>query len=70
MSGLIVVFSALGGTLGSITTGFIFQLYGGQTAFYFSLVPMAILVAALIVFKRIKNKTVAQETLAAATMRI
>ncbi|MEP7319203.1 MAG: MFS transporter [Panacibacter sp.] len=61
MSGLIVVFSALGGTLGSISTGFIFQEYGGQAAFYFSLVPMAILVTALIVFKRIRNKAVAQE---------
>ena len=70
MSGLIVVFSALGGTLGSITTGFIFQLYGGQTAFYFSLVPMAILVGALITFKRIKNKIVAQEALVAASVQV
>ena len=37
MSGLIVIFSALGGTTGSIITGNIFQAYGGQTAFYFSL---------------------------------
>jgi fucose permease len=56
MAGLIVVFSALGGTLGSITTGFIFQKYGGETAFYFSLIPMILLIIALFVFKRTKNK--------------
>ena len=70
MSGLIVVFSALGGTLGSITTGYIFQLYGGQTAFYFSLVPMAILVVALISFKKIKNKTIAPVTTVPAFMHV
>jgi fucose permease len=56
MAGLIVVFSALGGTLGSITTGFIFQKYGGETAFYFSLIPIAILITALFIFRKIKNK--------------
>ena len=56
MSGLIVVFSALGGTLGSLTTGFIFQKYGGEAAFYFSLIPIAILITALFIFKRIKSK--------------
>jgi FHS family glucose/mannose:H+ symporter-like MFS transporter len=56
MSGLIVVFSALGGTMGSIITGYIFQSYGGQTAFYFSLIPICILIAALFIFKKIKSK--------------
>jgi FHS family glucose/mannose:H+ symporter-like MFS transporter len=56
MSGLIVVFSALGGTMGSIITGYIFQSYGGQRAFYFSLIPITILIAALYVFKKIKTK--------------
>lgn len=56
MSGLIVVFSALGGTTGSIITGSIFQYFGGQTAFYFSLVPIALLIICLILFKRIKEK--------------
>ncbi|HLK30254.1 MAG TPA: MFS transporter [Puia sp.] len=58
MSGLIVVFSALGGTLGSVITGFIFQYYGGKTAFYFSLGPMAVLAAALFIFDKIKNKKI------------
>ena len=56
MSGLIVVFSALGGTTGSIITGNVFEAYGGQTAFYFSLIPIAILILLLFVFKRLQKK--------------
>ncbi len=59
MSGLIVVFSALGGTTGSIITGNIFEHYGGQTAFYCSLIPVAILIILLIIFKRFSAKTAA-----------
>ena len=54
MSGLIVVFSALGGTTGSIITGHVFEAYGGQTAFYFSLIPVAVLCILLFVFKRLQ----------------
>jgi fucose permease len=43
MSGLIVVFSAIGGTTGSIITGHVFQSYDGTTAFYFSLIPIAVI---------------------------
>ena len=57
MSGLIVIFSALGGTTGSIITGYIFELYGGQTAFYFSIVPIAILLIALYFFNRLQKKS-------------
>ncbi|MFT3981543.1 MAG: MFS transporter [Ferruginibacter sp.] len=52
MSGLIVLFSALGGSLGSIITGYIFQYYGGETAFYFSLLPMFLLFIALGLFRK------------------
>ncbi len=55
MAGLIVVFSALGGTFGSMVTGYIFEHYGGEKAFYFSLGPMAILVAALIMLNRLQK---------------
>lgn len=58
MSGLIVIFSALGGTTGSIITGHIFQAYGGQTAFYFSLVPISILIISLLFFNRLQKKSV------------
>lgn len=57
MSGLIVVFSALGGTTGSIITGHVFEVYGGQTAFYFSLIPVSVLIILLFVFKRLQPKT-------------
>ncbi len=57
MSGLIVVFSALGGTTGSIITGNIFGAYGGQTAFYFSLIPLGILIILLFFFKRLQLRT-------------
>jgi FHS family glucose/mannose:H+ symporter-like MFS transporter len=56
MSGLIVIFSALGGTTGSIITGNIFQHYGGQTAFYFSLVPISLLAVSLFLFNRLQKK--------------
>ena len=56
MSGLIVIFSALGGTTGSIITGHIFEAFGGQTAFYFSLVPITILIISLLFFNRLQKK--------------
>jgi fucose permease len=56
MSGLIIIFSALGGTTGSIITGHIFQHYGGQKAFYFSLVPIAILLICLFLFRRLQHR--------------
>ncbi|MCB9344408.1 MAG: MFS transporter [Lewinellaceae bacterium] len=56
MSGLIIIFSALGGTTGSIITGNIFGAFGGKTAFYFSLVPIAILLIGLYFFRRLKQK--------------
>jgi MFS transporter, FHS family, glucose/mannose:H+ symporter len=57
MSGLIVVFSALGGTTGSIITGHIFEAYGGQSAFYFSIAPLSILIVCLFFFNKIQKKS-------------
>ena len=56
MSGLIIIFSALGGTTGSIITGNIFQRFGGQSAFYFSLVPIGILIAGLFFFRKLVER--------------
>lgn len=56
MSGLIIIFSAIGGTTGSLLTGFIFDKYDGQTAFYFSLLPITILIVLLVVFSRLQKK--------------
>jgi uncharacterized membrane protein YsdA (DUF1294 family) len=55
MAGLIIVFSALGGSLGAVITGAIFQHYDGQKAMYFSLVPMAVLVVFLTRFRRLQT---------------
>lgn len=56
MSGLIVIFSALGGSTGSMITGYIFQHYDGKTAFYFSLIPIGLLIVLLIGFYKIQQK--------------
>jgi MFS transporter, FHS family, glucose/mannose:H+ symporter len=56
MSGLIVIFSALGGTTGSLITGYIFEHFGGQSAFYFSLIPMTILIICLVIFNKLSEK--------------
>lgn len=60
MAGLIVVFSALGGTFGAMVTGYIFEHYGGEKAFYFSLGPMAILVVALVMLNRLQKTSEAK----------
>ena len=52
MTGLIVVFSALGGTTGSMITGSLFEAFDGRTAFYFSLIPIAAIVYCLSLFKK------------------
>ena len=56
MSGLIVIFSALGGTTGSLLTGYIFGHFSGQTAFYFSLIPMGILFIILFIYRGVRSK--------------
>lgn len=52
MTGLIVIFSALGGTTGSIVTGYNFQHFSGATAFYMSLLPIGGLLISLTLFRR------------------
>jgi fucose permease len=52
MTGLIVVFSALGGSLGSRITAVVFSSFDGIRAFYFSLIPMLLLLIALFLFRR------------------
>jgi fucose permease len=57
MTGLIVIFSALGGTLGSRITAIVFSRFNGIDAFYFSLVPMTLVLVALFFFKRETDRT-------------
>jgi len=62
MSGLIIIFSALGGTTGSVIMGRVFDAdeTGGQHAFYFSLIPIGILIVCLMVFRRLQQKAIAR----------
>lgn len=53
MSGLIIIFSALGGSLGSIIVGNLFERVGGVNAFYFLVIPIILLVISVVVFKRL-----------------
>lgn len=57
MTGLIVVFSAFGGTTGSLITGYFFQEVGGKNAFYLALIPMVLLIISLYFFKRETQKS-------------
>lgn len=61
MSGLIVVFSALGGTTGSIVTGTLFEVFDGRVAFYCSLIPISLILIALFFFKKESQKSGAAE---------
>jgi fucose permease len=56
MTGLIVIFSALGGTLGSRITGWLFKNEGPEKAFYFTLIPMALLLVSFFILKKITSK--------------
>lgn len=52
MTGLIVIFSALGGSFGSFVTGRMFVAFDGQTAFTLLLLPTALLALCLWLFRR------------------
>lgn len=56
MTGLIVVFSALGGTLGSRIIGWLFQNLGPEEAFYYTLIPMSLLLISFFILKKITTK--------------
>lgn len=64
MAGLIVVFSALGGTFGSFITGNLFDVVGGDKVFYFTLIPLTlILITIWILYKMINRKEIMQNEL-------
>ena len=52
MTGLLVIFSALGGTTGSFVTGYVFGNFNGHFAFYLTLVPISLVLVTLFFFKR------------------
>lgn len=55
MTGLIVVFSALGGTLGSRIIGYLFKNEGPENAFYYTLIPMALLLFSFFILKKLTS---------------
>lgn len=56
MTGLIVVFSALGGTIGSRIIGWLFMNQGPENAFYFTLIPMTLLLISFFILKKLTSK--------------
>ena len=56
MSGLIIIFSALGGTLGSRIVGTLFENIGGVKAFYFLIIPILLLIVSVIIIRRLIKK--------------
>ena len=56
MTGLIVVFSALGGTLGSRIIGWLFKNQGPENAFYYTLIPMGLLLVSYFILKKLTTK--------------
>ena len=52
LMGLVVIFSALGGTTGSLITGQLFAHFDGRTAFTLMLVPTAMLAGGLFLLRR------------------
>ncbi len=57
MTGLIVVFSALGGTVGSRVIGYLFKNEGPENAFYYTLMPMALLLVSFFILKKLTSKS-------------
>ena len=59
MTGLIVVFAALGGITGSILVGWLFKEVGPKEAYFYTLIPMALLLISVILLNRLtKQKNV------------
>jgi MFS transporter, FHS family, glucose/mannose:H+ symporter len=58
MSGLIIIFSALGGTIGSRIVGELFESIGGANAFYFLLIPMVLLIIFVLLINQLSKKEI------------
>ncbi len=56
MTGLIVFFSAIGGTLGSRIIGYLFKNEGPEKAFYYTLIPMIFLLISFFILKKLTSK--------------
>jgi len=56
LAGILTFASAIGGTLGSIIIGNLFDILGGNKVFYLSLIPMAFILIALFALNKITSK--------------
>lgn len=56
MSGLIIIFSALGGTIGSRIVGTLFKNIGGVKAFYFLTIPIVLLIVSVVLIQIVIKK--------------
>ena len=56
MTGLIIIFSALGGTTGSLITGRLTDMLNTHDAFFFPLIPIALLALMLLPYKRLADR--------------
>jgi len=62
MSGLIIIFSALGGTIGSRIVGELFESIGGANAFYFLLIPMSLLIVFVLFIDKLSKSEIIIES--------
>jgi fucose permease len=56
MTGLIIIFSAMGGTTGSMLIGLLSQRWSTHDAFFFPLLPMVLLALVLIPYRRVSDR--------------
>ena len=56
MTGLIVVFAALGGITGSILVGWLFKEVGPKEAFFYTIIPMGLLFISIILLNRLTKQ--------------
>ena len=64
MSGLIIIFSAIGGTLGSRLIGYLFKNVGGDKAFYYLLIPMTMMLICFFILNALTRKSNTNESIA------
>jgi len=57
VAGILTFFSAFGGTCGSVIIGYLFENIGGHKAFYFSLIPMTVLIIVIFFINKLNNKS-------------
>ena len=57
LAGLLVFFSALGGTIGSLLIGNLFDKLGGDKVFYLSLIPITMMLVTFFFINKLSSKT-------------